>query len=104
MTPQTMAYLLGIFVAAMFTAIAPYIRKFGTEFSEWDNAYTLTFLVSYVVAMLATLIIYDMNPLDVVIVDRFDAFVKGVVLGFLNPVVTEVSKHIMPKLFNGETG
>ena len=102
MTPQTMAYLFGIFVAALFTALAPYMRKFGTDFSEWDNAYTITYLISIVVALMATLLIYGMNPLDVSIVDSFEAFIKGVALGFLNPVVNEVLKHIMPNLFKSE--
>lgn len=96
MTQDTMLYLFGIFLSCLLTQLAPFIRKFGVEFSEWDNAYTITFILSYIVALVSTIVIYGMNPLAVV---GEDVFIKGFSLGLWNPVVVEISKQFMPSLF-----
>lgn len=96
MNSDSLYYLFGIFVGCLITQVAPFIRKFGAEFSEWSNAYTITFIISYVVALVSTVTLYGMNPLAMV---GEDVFVKGFSLGLWNPVVVEISKHLMPNLF-----
>lgn len=101
MEQNTIVYLIGIFVGVFIIAIAPYIRKVWEQSPDivngWNHRYTALFIAAYVVAIVATAMVYKMNPLDVTVsVDM--AFVNGLVLGTSsNVIVVEVSKWLLPR-------
>ena len=96
MEPQTMVYLFMIFVGCLIRAMAPFIRKFKAgEIQEWEHYYTFTFLVSYIVAMVATAMVYEQNPLT--FTDGATVAVKGLVLGVTSTtIITEVAEWFFP--------
>ena len=91
-----MVYLFMIFVGCLVRAIAPYIRKFmAGDVQEWEHYYTFTFLVSYIVAVVATAMVYDQNPLT--FTDGATVAVKGLVLGVTSTtIITEVAELFFP--------
>ena len=96
MTPDALIYLFAIFIGCLIRAVAPFIRKFWSgEVEGWDNYYTITFLITYLVAMISTFIVYDQNPLT--FTNGGTIFTKGFVLGLGSLwVVNEVKKWFFP--------
>ena len=96
MEPDTMVYLLMIFVGCLVRAIAPFIRKFlAGEVQEWEHYYTFTLLISYIVAVVATAMVYEQNPLT--FTDGATVAVKGFVLGVTSAtIITEVAEWFFP--------
>ena len=96
MEPQTMVYLFMIFVGCLIRAMAPFIRKFlAGEVQEWKHYYTFTFIVSYVVAIVATAMVYQQNPLT--FTDGTTVALKGLVLGVTSTtIITEVAEWFFP--------
>ena len=80
MIPDTMIYLIAIFVGCLIRAVAPFIRKWlSNEVPEgWNHQYTITLLISYIVSLVATAFVYQMNPLNVV--NGETIFFKGFIL------------------------
>ena len=96
METQTMVYLFMIFVGCLIRALAPFIRKFlAGEVQEWENYYTFTFIISYIVAVVATAMVYEQNPLT--FVDGATVAVKGLVLGVTSTtIITEIAEWFFP--------
>ncbi len=97
MTPDSMLYLFAIFVGALLRAVAPFIRKWyaGEVPDGWDTQYTATFLISYIVAMIATAFVYQQNPLDFTNGDTI--FLKGLILGVTSvTIINEVKEWFLP--------
>jgi len=94
------AYLIGIFVGCFIIAVAPYLRKVLSNSPDvaegWNQRYTALFILSYIIAVLATAFVYLTNPLTTPI-PTVNAFMQGLVLGFgSNAIVVEISKHLLP--------
>jgi len=96
MMPDALIYLFAIFAGCLIRATAPFIRKFlAGEVQEWKHYYTFTFLVSYIVAVVATAMVYEQNPLN--FVDGATIAVKGLVLGVTSTtIITEVAEWFFP--------
>ena len=96
METQTMVYLFMIFVGCLIRALAPFIRKFlAGEVQEWENYYTFTFIISYIVAVVATAMVYEQNPLN--FTDGATVAMKGLVLGVTSTtIITEVAEWFFP--------
>ena len=95
-TPEALTYFFAIFVGCLIRTMAPFIRKFlAGEVQEWDSAYTITFIISYIVAASATMFIVIANPLVEVPPDLI--FPTGFVLGVTsNTIINEVKKWFFP--------
>lgn len=96
MSQDSLIYLFAIFVGCLIRAVAPFIRKYWSgEVEKWDNYYTITFLISYVVAMIATVFVYNQNPLTFTNGDTI--FTKGMILGVTSTtIINEIKEWFLP--------
>ena len=96
MNPDTALYLIAIFVGCMVRTMAPFIRKWMSGVAEeWEHKYTVTFIIAYIVAMVATAFVYQQNPLDFTNGDTI--FLKGIVLGVTsNSIINEILEWFIP--------
>jgi archaellum biogenesis protein FlaJ (TadC family) len=90
-------YLFAIFVGCLIRTLAPFIRKWMADEIEdgWNHKYTATLIISYIIAMVATAMVYQQNPLDFTNGDTI--FVKGLILGVTsNTIITEIAEWFFP--------
>lgn len=89
-------YLIAIFVGVMFISLGPFYRK---KPAEWDHRYTLLIVVSYVVAVIVSFVLYSLNPLE--IQDPITVMAAGFMVGLgSKPFLEEIWKHFDPDWWN----
>ena len=106
-------YLFAIAIACLVRTMAPFIRKYLEELEklkdgeitelglEYDPTYTILFLVSVIISVMASFVIYMENPL-LVTGDIPSIIGKGFVLGLSgNWIVVELTKWFLPDKFRG---
>jgi len=90
-------YLFAIFVGCLIRTLAPFIRKWRAgEIDEgWNHKYTATLVIAYIVSVVATMMVYQQNPLDFTNGDTI--FAKGLILGVTsNSIINEILAWFMP--------
>ena len=95
-------YLVAVFIGTVFITLSPFIRKYlAEEITEWNHRYTVLMLVSYVVAVMVSVMLYALNP--VVVSDPVLVLAAGFTVGLASkPLVEEVIKHVVPGWFDNE--
>ena len=93
-------YLVAVFIGTLFITLSPFIRKYlAGEITEWNHRYTVLMLVSYVVAIMASVLLYALNPIT--ISDPILVLAAGLTVGLASkPMVEEIIKHIIPGWFD----
>lgn len=93
-------YLVAVFIGTSFIAITPFIRKYlRGEIEGWNHRYTVLILVSYVVALIVSVMIYALNPIE--LSDPIATIAAGFTVGLASkPLVEEIIKHVAPDWFN----
>lgn len=93
-------YLVAVFIGTLFITLSPFVRKYlAGEVAEWNHRYTVLMLVSYVVAVMVSVMLYALNPLSVS--DPVLVFAAGFTVGLASkPLVEEVIKHVVPGWFD----
>lgn len=99
MTDLELIRLIGIFVGVFVLSIAPYIRKLNNgEIAEWNHVYTLVMITALTVSVIASFIVFSINPL--VATTPPMAFAEGLTLGLASkPTVEELLKQLAPNWF-----
>jgi len=90
-------YLGFIVIGCWIRILAPFIRKnLEGEHLEYDHLYTMLFIVSFLVALVAGATIFLANPLDPD-ADLTVTLLQALILGFTSQsVVDEVAKWFFP--------
>ncbi|MCK4782235.1 MAG: hypothetical protein KAV87_00690, partial [Desulfobacteraceae bacterium] len=93
-------YLIAVFIGTVFITLSPFVRKYlAEEITEWNHRYTVLMLVSYVVAVMVSVMLYALNPLSVS--DPILVLAAGLTVGLASkPLVEEVIKHMVPGWFD----
>jgi len=92
-------YLIAVFIGTLFITLSPFIRKYlAGEITEWNHRYTILMLVSYIVAMMVSVLLYALNPIEVS--DPILILAAGLTVGLASkPLVEEIIKHVVPDWF-----
>ena len=93
-------YMFAIFIGAWLRVLLPFFRKIlngELELDDYDQKYTILFLVSYVVAWVVTAMLYLENPYVAGLEIEIQFFL-GIKTGFLaQAAVNEVAKLVFPE-------
>ena len=96
MNPSEALYLLAIFVGALIRTFAPYIRKFyAGEVQDFENQYLITFLISFIIAVLVAFAQFIVYPLP----EGADLLIFAIGLGVgvgSNTLINEMKKWFFP--------
>lgn len=93
-------YLLWILLGTLWVTVTPFIRKYWRdEITAWDHKYTLIAAISYIAAIMATVLLYAVHPLEVN--DPTLVSAAGLVVGLSSkPVLEELLKDVFPGWFD----
>ena len=98
-TDLELIYFIGIFVGVFVLSIAPYIRKLNEgAITEWNHLYTLVMVTALTASVIASFIVFAINPLTATTPPL--AFAGGLTVGLAaKPTVEELLKQLAPKWF-----
>ena len=97
LNPTELMYLIAIFVGALIRTVAPFIRKFmAGEVQKFEYQYAITFIVSYIIAVIVALAQFVLYPLPKG--DTLLVIAIGVGLGLgSNTLINEAKKWFFPE-------
>lgn len=99
MTPELalFIFLFAIFLGCWIRILLPFIRKnLQDEDLAYSHKYTIIFILTYIMAMVAAVFTFQANPPDLTKTMN-DLFIQGLMAGFTSEaIILEIAKLALP--------